>query len=99
MSLQEDRLVAVAQAEDTYDLLQHIAWTDILLPQLELEKKGALEAIAAYHLGTPLPNGMTVEKLAGKAYGINYVIKKIENVLSRGKKALGEIEASGIHIT
>lgn len=95
----EERLVAVAQAEDTYDLLQHIAWTDILLPQLEKEKKAALEAIAAFHLGTPLPNGVTVEKLAGKAYGINYVTQKIENVLTRGKKALGEIQEQGIHIT
>lgn len=99
MTLNEQRLINVAQAEDTYDLLQHIAWTDVLKPRLEKEKSNALEQIGAYHLGTKLPEGISVEQIAGRAYGINYVIKLIEVVLSRGAKALDEIQSSGLNIT
>ena len=92
-------LVAIAKAEDTYDLLNHIAWTDVLKPKLLLEREQYSKALVNHLLGSPLPEGLTKEQLAGRIYGIDFITTRIESVLSRGEKAAAELQYQGISLT
>jgi hypothetical protein len=94
----ESQLIKIAQAEDTYDLLNHIAWTDVLKPRL-LQKKETFSKILVDHLlGQPLPVGLTQEQIAGKIYGINEIISTIEATLREGEKALENMKTLGISL-
>ena len=93
------KLVAVAQAEDTYDLLQHIAWDTVIKPALDDEVKRMSSLLVAEALGTPLPGGLTREQVAGRCYGIQFISSLFEKVLRRGEKALEDLQASGLHLT
>ena len=53
------RLESVAKAEDTYDLLNHIAWTDVIKPALDEQLKQWSAMLVAEALGTPNPAGLT----------------------------------------
>ena len=93
------KLVAVAQAEDTYDLLQHIAWDTVIKPALDDEVRRMSSLLVAEALGTPLPGGLTREQVAGRCYGIQFISSLFEKVLRRGEKALEDLQASGLHLT
>jgi hypothetical protein len=94
----EISLIRVAQAEDTYDLLHHIAWTDVVLPRLERRKAIYSKMIVDFHLGKPIPQELTVEQIAGKVYGIEEIISLFEQVLAQGEKALADINYAGIQL-
>ncbi len=91
-------LVAVAQAEDTFDLLNHIAWTDVILPKLSRTRDQYTKAVVNNILGGELPPGVTREQCASRAYGIDYAIQTLESILSRGEKALEELNHKGISL-
>jgi hypothetical protein len=91
-----DKLVAAAKAEDTYDLLQHIAWTDVLRPKLEAQVKIYTNILVQDALGTPIPDGKSREQIAGMCYGIGEIIKLVERVLREGEKALQDLSIEGI---
>ncbi|MDE1766562.1 MAG: hypothetical protein KGI27_09890 [Thaumarchaeota archaeon] len=93
-----DQLVAVAKAEDTYDLLQHIAWEKIIKPALDQEVKKYSELLVAEALGTSLPGGLTREQVAGRCYGIHFVSSLFEKILQRGEKALEDLQGAGIKV-
>lgn len=93
------KLISVAQAEDTYDLLNHIAWTDVIKPRLESQTKIWSQWLVADVLGTKIPDGTTREILAGKINGVNYLTLLFEQILSKGEKALKDIQSSGVHLT
>lgn len=82
-----EKVLKTAQAIDTLDLLDHIAWTDVLKPQLTQAQKYLTERLVGLTLGTLQPGSETKEQVAGKLYGINEFIKKIEKVLSAGNEA------------
>ena len=94
-----DNLVAAAKAEDTFDLLQHIAWTYVLKPKLFIVREQYSKALVSHLLGSPLPEGLTKEQLAGRIYGIDFIIATIESVLTRGEKAVAELNSHGISLT
>lgn len=94
-----DQLVAVAKAEDTYDLLQHIAWERVVKPALDEDLKRLSSLLVSEALGTPLPAGWTREQVAGKCYGIQYISRLFEKILKEGERALVDLQASGLKIT
>jgi len=91
-------LVAVAQAEDTFDLLHHIAWTDVILPKLQKTRDQYTKALVNNILGGELPPGVTRDQCAARAYGIDYIIQVMETVLTRGEKALEELNHKGVSL-
>ena len=98
MDKHSGKLVAVAQAEDTYDLLNHIAWTDVVRPRLEKEIANQSSILIAEALGTPIAGGRTREQVAGLCYGIKYLITLLESIMTRGEKALEELNAVGVSL-
>ena len=93
------QLVAVAKAEDTYDLLEHIAWEKVIKPALDQEIKRMSSLLVSEALGTPLPGGLTREMVAGKCYGVQYISRLFEKILKDGERALVDLQADGLHIT
>ena len=93
-----NQLIAVAKAEDTYDLLNHIAWTDVVKPELQTVRETFSKQLVAAMLGSPLPIGITKEQLAGKAFGIDYIIRLFESILAKGKVAREDIREIGISL-
>jgi hypothetical protein len=95
----ETQLEAVARAEDVQNLLDHIAWTDTILPAL-LKHRAAYEAqLVNCVLGqrTVLLNGqvLTPEQLAGRIDGMTYTIRVFEDVLRAGERALQSLKNVG----
>lgn len=95
-----------AKAEDLSDLLQHIAWTDTLKPALLRERDNYTKMLVNSTLGLPvtIPNSrgaaieVTREQLAGKIYGIDYIIELVEGILSKGSKAVTELRKAGVNL-
>ena len=92
-----------AKAEDLSDLLQHIAWTDTLRPMLVRERENYTKLLVNSTLGTPVrvPTATGVvelskEQLAGKIYGIDYIMDLMEKILSRGARAVAELRSQGV---
>jgi hypothetical protein len=88
--------LAVAQAEDVYDLLSHIAWTDVVKPRLDEEVRQLNTLIVSNMMGTPLPGTLTKEQLAMRAGGITYILSLFERILRQGEKALENLDAHGL---
>jgi len=95
-----DSLIAAAQAEDTQDLLQHIAWTDVIKPRLQSQVQAFSQILVNEAIGmTSLPVGKTREQIAGIAYGIQYVSNLMEKILKDGERALISLQSEGISLT
>lgn len=90
--------IAVAMAEDTYDLLSHIAWTDVIKPKLEEHEAKLGKLLVAEALGKPLPDGLTRERVAGMCYGVQYITTVLEKILRDGEAAVKNLNASGISL-
>ena len=93
------KLVAVAQAEDTYDLLQHIAWDRVIKPALDAEVKKYSQLLVLEALGNQMPGGLTREQVAGRCYGIQFVSSLFERILQKGEVALRDLQADGLKLT
>lgn len=98
MTSHQTRLEAVAKAEDTQDLLGHIAWTDVVRPRFQREIEMASKLLVNEALGAPLPGGLTREQVAGRAYGLNWTMTLLEQILKDGKRALDQLNLEGITI-
>lgn len=89
---------SAARAEDAWDLLNHIAWTDTVKPRLLETREQLSKALVNHLLGSPLPGELTKEQVAGQIYGINFIISTFEGVLTRGKKALDVLNSQGFSL-
>ena len=94
------------KAEDLSDLLYHIAWTDTVRPALTRERDSLTRLLVDSTLGLPVQTKtlagtveITREQLAGKIYGIDYIITLFEKLLSRGEIASKQLKDLGINIT
>lgn len=96
--MSDNPLVTYAQAEDTKDLLNHIAWTDVIQPRLARLKANYGKMLVAHLLGQPLPGSLTKEQLAGRIYGIDEMERLFSRILESGQAAFTELEAQGIHV-
>lgn len=96
-----------AKAEDLGDLLDHIAWTDTLRPALLRERDNYTKMLVNATLGTPvqIPASagrsaveISKEQLAGKIYGIDYIVELVEGILSKGTRAVAELRKNGLNL-
>lgn len=95
-----------AKAEDVSDLLNHIAWTDVIRPALVREREAYTKLLVASTLGAPVEIAtrtgtatLSKEQLAGKIYGIDYIFSFFERVMEKGARAVEELSRAGVHIT
>lgn len=94
----QDQLLAAVKGEDTQDLLNHIAWTDVIRPRLEAQVTQWSQILVAEALGGPLPPGKTREQVAGMAYGVQSTIRLFEQILKDGERAISALSAEGIKL-
>jgi hypothetical protein len=88
-------LESVARGEDLRDLLDHIAWTDTIKPELEKTRSRYEKALVASVLGQPIISGgklVTSEQLAGRIEGINLIEGLFEKVLRQGVSAFQSMQ-------
>lgn len=97
--------VDVYKAQDLSDLLDHLAWTDTVRPALLRERDALTSQLVNSTLGLPVqsqtvtgPVEITREQLAGKIFGINYIITLFEKLLQRGAVAERQLKELGINI-
>ena len=87
----EKTILAAMQGADTEDFLQHIAWQEVVLPELRktitiLTKQLVDSTLVPSKEGQP-----SKEQIAGKLFGIDWTIKVIEDIVSKGKVASKEL--------
>jgi hypothetical protein len=80
--------VSAAKAEDTLDLLNHIAWTDAIKPELLRKRDLYAKQLVNSTLGMALPEGTTREMIAGRILGIDEIISLLEKILQAGARAV-----------
>ncbi len=99
MNSKQALLEKVAKATDTEEFLTHIGWEAAVKPSLQAFKETQAKILVAHLLGSPLPGNITKEQIAGQIYGIDFIIKLLENILTQGQKALEILKAeSGISL-
>lgn len=90
--------LSAAQGIDTRDLLNHIAWTDVIKPQITTAKTFLTERLVSATLHGQQPGAETREQIAGKLYGIDYVEKMLEKILREGARAEGELASQNLFL-
>lgn len=92
-------IVKAAQAADLQDLLNHIAWTDVILPQLDSARKLLTEQLVALVLAPPTDKPReSQEQIAGKLYGIDFITKKLSQILREGARAKEDLASQNIFL-
>ena len=89
----------IARAEDLQDMLDHIAWTDTVLPELRRRREAYAKILVQSVLGTPFIVGgrvITSEQLAGRIYGIDEITQFMSGVLGGGKRAAAMLANDGL---
>jgi hypothetical protein len=76
-----------AKAEDLSDLANHIGWTDVLLPELTKAKNTYSTQLVQKVLGNSAITPLTVEQLAGRVNGIDFMIGMLTSIITKGQKA------------
>lgn len=96
-----DNQNAVARAEDLGDLLNHIAWTDTLQPLFDKIKHDysamLVKSVLGYKVtvqGASGPEALTVEQLAARVDSIEWLEKKIREIIRQGHLAEERLAAS-----
>ena len=89
--------VAAAQATDTRDLLNHIAWTDVILPRLERYKSQLSTQLVSLTLGRP--GEISREQVAGILAGIDFIKTLFERILRDGEKALRTLKDYNVNLS
>lgn len=93
------------KAEDLDSLLDNIAWTDTIQPALLRERDVLTRALVSSTLGLPVQTKTSAgvvetsrEQLAGKIYGIDYIMSFFEKILTRGEVAEKAMREIGINV-
>lgn len=89
MSSYEDNVTAVQQADEVINLLDHLAWTDVLKPKIEKQISiyAGLLPTLVLNSGKEKEIGITKEEIAGRIEGFKYAVAIIEDILMKGSKA------------
>lgn len=91
-------MVTAAQGIDTEDFLRHIAWTDVVKPELERAKRILADRLVQAVL-KPLAEGQESQpQIAGKLFGIDFAIRTIEDIVRKGRLAGGALAEVNIHL-
>lgn len=76
-----------AQGIDTEDFLSHIAWTDVVKPRLELLQVQLTKKLVDNVLTPTQLGAESREQIAGRLYGINFIINEFEKIVREGRNA------------
>lgn len=87
-----------AYGEDTLDLLNHLAWTDIIKPRLEETRKVLTDQLVALTLAPQKEGQETREQIAGKLFGITYITNVLERILREGAQAKDTLAAHNLFL-
>jgi len=80
-------------------LLQHIAWTDVIRPELQKQVTAFSQMLVNDAIGlAALPAGKTREQIAGIAYGMQYTCSLLERILKDGERAVAALRLEGISL-
>lgn len=89
---------SAARAEDLQNLLDHIAWTDTIQPELQKLRSAYAKVLVNSVLGQPyttttngLVSAVSSEQLAGKIYGIDFIQELFTRILTRGQVAVEKL--------
>jgi hypothetical protein len=96
------RAEAAAKREDLGNLLDHIAWTDVVKPILQKRREAFSSMLVQTILGATAQDGAqpyTKEQLAGAIYGIDQITSIIEKILKDGEKALAELRQQNLTLS
>ena len=95
-----------AKGEDLGSLLDHIGWTEVLRPALLRERDVYTKLLVGATLGAPVSINtssgavtLSSEQLAGKIYGIDYILDVVEKILTRGARAVAELRSHGVNLS
>ena len=98
----QHKLKTIAVAEDVSNLLEHIAWTETIRPKLLAHKAAFEKLLVEAVLGQKpvMQNGqvITAEQLAGKVYGIDYILNLLQTILQQGVTASTDIQSAGFSL-
>lgn len=95
----EQTALTAAKGADTEDLLDHIAWTDVVLPKFLADREFLTKKLVDMTLAPIAPGSETKEQVAGKIYGIDYAIKTLEKIVKDGKSAKQTLAANNISLS
>lgn len=97
MSTLSDIALKSAYGIDTEDFLDHIAWTEVILPRLTSMRDNLTKELVGAVLSpnTSKPNE-NKEQIAGKIHGIDYVIRTIESIVREGRQATKVLQSQNI---
>src|SRR5579859_4216925 len=84
---QSNIALKAAYGEDTMDLLNHLAWTDVVKPRLEEARIAFMNQLVTATLKPQQEGAETREQIAGKLYGITYITNVLERILKEGANA------------
>ena len=92
-------LVKAAKGRDLNDLLNHIAWTDVVKPKLsELKDYYSKLLVSSLLGGTDISKyPLTPTQLAGRVEGIDFIFVFLEGVLREGDKATATLQQEGFN--
>lgn len=110
MTLKQQRFAenSIAMAEDLDNLLEHIAWTDIVEPTLLSKREALVNLLVDTNLGRPATvpiKGSTAqrplkaEEIAGQIYGIDYILSFFRKLLTNGETADKKLQDEGVKVT
>jgi len=80
-------ILVAAQGQDLEDFLQHIAWTDLILPEIRRQKEILASRLVASVLNAGQPGGESREQIAGKMLGLDWLVSFISSALKKGGEA------------
>lgn len=103
--MQSSPFIDALKAEDLDNLLEHIAWSDTVKPKLLAERDRFTRLLVSSTLGVPVQTEtaagavtITREQLAGKIFGIDYILTLFEKILTRGELAATELKKLGLSL-
>lgn len=99
MSDNNKSFIEAYQGADTADLLNHLAWTDVILPKIRKARDQYTNILVAMTLGAaPVGLTLTREQVAGRIHGLDFITELMQKILQRGEKAEELLRAQGISI-
>jgi len=86
------------QAQDTQDLLNHLAWEEVVLPKIRKARDQYTNVLVAMTLGAAVALPLTREQVAGRIHGLDFIVELMQKILKRGKEAENHLNAIGVSI-
>jgi hypothetical protein len=94
-------ITAAAKSEDLQNLLHHIAWTDVISPELKNLKEEYMSVLTAAVLGREFTMGgapITKEQLAGRIEGISFIHELFARILKEGRIAIEKCKRQNLNL-